>query len=429
MNQVLSTLQSVWNSRQVRDKLLTTLVLTALFRFLAHIPLSGVDIAQLQALFAQNQILGVLNIFSGGTLANFSVMAVGISPFITASILVQISGVFLPTIKEMQRESEASRAQLNQYIRFLTVPVGIMQSLSLLFLLRSQNLLTATDPQDFIAMILALVAGSAVVMWIGEMITRSGLGNGMSWIIFVGIISQIPTSILQTWVLRETVGLTILLAVGVGLVAVLGSVIFIQEAIRPIPITQARRQRGASTYGSSLSHIPIKVTQFGVMPVIFALPVLTIPTTIGQLILNFSRSPEILVNWARQWQIWFTPGNTTYNVLYFLLVFAFTFFSIFVYFQPKEFAEDLKKSGTYVPGVRPGKPTAELLMRVLLRVSFIGGLYLGVVALLPLLAQSTTGLNTLTIGGTGLLIVVSVVVETLREVQAQLVHDRYEQYL
>lgn len=413
----------------MRDQLLATIALTVLFRFLAHIPLFGVDVAQLRQLFASNQFLGVLNIFSGGTLANFSLMAVGISPYITASILVQVSGLFFPKIKEMQRESDATRAQLSMITRYLTVPIAVLQSLSLLFLLRSQNLLTATAPVEFMVMILSLVAGAMVVMWIGELITKHGVGNGISWIIFVGIISQIPVSFSQTWSLRSAVGSAALLGMALGLAALVVSVVFMQEAVRRIPIQQARRQRGTSSYGSSMSHIPIKVTQFGVMPIIFALPVLTLPSTLGTLLLNVPQTPGWLVAMARNWQVWFNPASPVYNTLYFILVFAFTFFSIFVYFQPKDFAEDLKKSGTFVPGVRPGKPTAQLLMNVLLRVSFIGGLYLGVVAVLPLVAQNATGINTLSIGGTGLLIVVSVVLETMRQVQAQLVHDQYDQYL
>ncbi len=429
MKRIVETFRSIWNSRQVRDQLFATLGLSILFRFLAHIPLSGVDTSQLQQLFSSNQLLGVLNIFSGGTLENFSLLAVGIGPYITASILVQISGLFFPKIKEMQRESDATRAQLSQITRFLTVPAAVMQSLSLLFLLRSQNLLTATSPIEFMMMMLSLVAGAMVVMWIGELITKHGIGNGISWVIFIGIVSQIPVSITQSWALRDIVGATALWGMVIGLSALVISVVFMQEAIRRIPIQQARRQKGSNAYGGSLSHLPIKVIQFGVMPIIFALPVLSLPSTVGTLLLNFPQTPLWLVEMARDWQIWFNPASNIYNILYFILVFAFTFFSIFVYFQPKDFAEDLKKSGTFVPGVRPGKPTAQLLMNVLLRVSFIGGLYLAVIAVLPLLAQNATGINTLTIGGTGLLIVVSVVMETMRTVQSQLVHDQYDKYL
>ena len=206
------------------------------------------------------------------------------------------------------------------------------------------------------------------------------------------------------------------------------SVVFMQQAVRRVPIQQAKRQRGSAVYGGSMSHVPIRVTQFGVMPIIFALPILSLPTTLATLVLNLD-VPSWLASLARQAQALFTPGSDFYTLLYFTFVFAFTFFAIFVYFNPKEFAEDLKKSGAFVPGVRPGKPTAQLLMRVLLRISFIGGLYLAVVAVLPLLAQRYSGATTLTLGGTGLLIVVSVVLDTLKQVQSQLVHDRYEEYV
>lgn len=428
MNALVSTLRSVWRSRSIRGKLAVTLALTALFRFLAHVPLLGVNTEALKSIFSDNQFLGVLNIFSGGTLANFSILAVGVSPYITASIIMQVAGVFFPKLKEMQRESEATRAQVTQWTRFLSVPVGVLQSLSLLLLLRTQGLITATQPADFIAMILSLVAGSLVVMWVGELLTRHGIGNGMSWLIFIGIISQIPISLSQTWALRSLVELPWMIALIVGAVLVILSVIITQEALRKVPIQQARRQRGTSEYTATLSYLPLKVTQFGVMPVIFALPILSLPPTIANLMLGLDLPTQVL-NAIRPWQIWFAPGSTIYNVLYFVLVFAFTFFSIAVYFQPTQFAKDLKKSGTFIPGIRPGGPTAEFLLRTLLRLSFLGGTYLGVVALLPILAQNLTGITTLTIGGTGILIVVSVVLETVRSVQAQLVHDQYETYL
>ena len=429
MKRALAVIRSLWTSRPIRAKLIATLSLTALFRLFAHVPLAGVDVEKLKAIFQQSQFLGILDIFSGGTLANFSVMAVGISPYITASILVQMSGLFFPKIKEMQKDSESSRAQLTQWTRLLTVPIGILQSLSLLFLLRSQSLLTATAPQDFMVMILSLVAGSLIVMWIGELLTRYGLGNGTSWVIFIGIVSQIPTAFSQTWQLRDTVNPTYLILLLVGVIGGLLSVVFMNEAVRRVPIQQAKRIRGSHMYGGGMSHVPIKVNQFGVMPVIFALPLLTLPTTIATLILNAQNLPSGLVDLARSLQIWFAPGSTTYNFLYFGFVFFFTFFSIFIYFNPKDFAEDLKKSGTYIPAIRPGKPTADYLTRILTRVSFIGGLYLAVVALLPILAQQATGVTTLTVGGTGLLIVVSVVLEIARQLEAQLVQDRYEQYI
>jgi preprotein translocase subunit SecY len=428
VKKVLQILRGLWWSKDLRQKLLATLGLTAFFRLIAFVPLFGVNVEQLRTILENNQFLGILNIFSGGTLTNFSIAAVGISPYITSSIMLQVAGLFIPRLKEMQKESEASRAQIQQWTRFLSVPIGVVQSLSLLFLLRSQNLLTATSPMDFVAIILSLVAGSLVVMWIGELLTKHGVGNGTSWIIFVGIISSIPQSIAQTFALRDFLGLGVVLGLGAALLALMASVVFMQQAVRRIPIQQAKRQRGSAMYGGSMSHVPIRVTQFGVMPIIFALPVLTLPSTLASLILNVD-VPGWLANVARQAQTLFTPGSSFYTTLYFIFVFAFTFFAIFVYFNPKEFAEDLKKSGAFVPGVRPGKPTSKLLLRVLLRISFIGGLYLAVVAVLPLLAQQYTGSSTLTLGGTGLLIVVSVVLDTLQQVQSQLVHDRYEEYV
>jgi preprotein translocase subunit SecY len=424
---VLSTIRGLWWSRTLRGKLLATVGILVIFRFFAHVPLNGVDLAKLQALFASNQFLGVMDIFAGGTLARFSVTAVGMSPYITASIILQVAGLVLPKLKEMQRESEATRAQIQQWTRLLTVPVAVVQSLSLLLLLRSQGLLNSPTPLAMASMILSLVIGALIVMWLGELVTKHGVGNGISLMIFAGIISQIPTSLIQTWQLRSLVDVSTFLALAAGMALVLLSVVFMTEAARRIPIQQAKRVRGGSVYGGNLSFLPIKVNQFGVMPIIFALPVLSLPSTLAPIILGLN-VPTAVANMVRSIQIVMAPGSVLYEVLYFVFIFAFTFFSIVVYFQPKDFAEDLKKSGTYIPGIRPGAPTAQYLWRLLVRLSFLGGLYLAVVAILPMIAQKSTGITTLSLGGTGLLIVVSVVLEIAQTMQSQLIHDQYEKY-
>lgn len=428
MNFAWQTLVSLWRAPSVRRKIIITIALIALFRLLAHIPLVGVDRLALQNVFANNQLLGIIDLFSGGTLSRFSVIALGVGPYITASILFQVGGLIIPQLKEMQRESDGTRAQLNQWTRLLSVPIAVVQGVSVLTLLRSVNLVTTTQPIFVMSMLGSLVAGSLLALWLGELVTKHGVGNGVSVMIFAGIVSQVPASLAQTVSASGAgiVGNSLWLAV--GLILLMVAVVYVSQAERRVPIEQARRARGTSEYGKSRSYLPLKVNQFGVMPIIFALPLLTLPVTIATAVSGWAAAPSWAIAVARDVQIWLNPSSTFYIVAYFALVFIFTFFAISVYFNPVDFSEDLKKSGTYIPTVRPGKPTAVFLQTILNRLAMGGGLYLALVAILPLLAQKATGISTLTVGGTGLLITVSVILEVVKSLESQIIHDEYDRY-
>ncbi len=402
-----------------------TLVIFAVFRLFAHLPVPAVDIDQLKSFFGGNQLLGLLNIFSGGTLANFSVMAIGINPYITASIVIQLATMLIPKLKELSKDGESGREVINQYTRFLSLPLAVLQSISVLVLLNSQGLILTSDPLKIVAMIFTLVAGTMILMWLGELITLYGIGNGISMVIFAGIVGQLPLTAIQTVSISQTAllqtGLFALLAV-----VVIASIVVMTEAVRRVHLQSARRSRGSSDYGVTSTYLPLRINQAGVLPIMFAVSLVLIPSFGARLLVQL---PNEQIKQAATWLIAnFIPGSTWYEITYFFMVFAFTYFSTAVFFDPEDLAEELKKSGAYVPGVRPGKPTAELITRIITRITLAGAIYLGIIAILPSIASKLTDNPGLTIGGTGLLIVVSVVLETVKQVQALLVTQNYDKF-
>ena len=397
------------------------------FRLLGHIPVPSVDILSLRALFAQSQLLGMIDIFSGGTLANFSILAIGINPYITASIIMQLATFLFPKLKELSKEGESGRELINQYTRLLTVPVAVIQSISVLLILNGQSLIQTTDPLHIVAMIFTLVAGSLITVWIGELITLYGIGNGISLLIFAGIVGRVPISALQTLSISQTINPFMLIFIAFMAVVVIGLMVFMNEAIRKVPIQYATRARGSRTYGGQTTHLPLRVNQAGVLPIIFAVSFMLVPSLLARV---FQQANQPFLNSiATTMTVWFQPGSVVYTIIYFVLVVAFTYFSTAVLFNPKDLAEDLKKSGAFIPGMRPGKPTENYLTYVITRITIAGAVFLGVVAILPSIAQQFTGISTLTIGGTGLLIVVSVVLETAKQLQSMLVAQHYERFL
>jgi preprotein translocase subunit SecY len=423
----LNTLiKDFFRNPQLRRKLLFTLGILLVFRLLAHVPVPGVDLVQLKSIFASSQFLSLLNIFSGGTLANFSVMAVGINPYITASIVIQLATMVLPQLKEMQKDGESGRERLNQYTRLLAVPLAVVQSISVLALLNSQQLLIATNPVALVALILTLVAGSMILMWLGELVTEYGIGNGISMVLFAGIVSQLPVAAAQMlsvttdqqWI---TLGSTLIV-----FLAVMGLIVFMNEAIRKVQISYAKRMRGERAYGGQTTHLPIRVNVTGVLPIIFAVSVMLVPPFLGRLLLGTGN--PMFIDWGQKISLWFSQTSPIYMVTYFLIVVVFTFFSALVFFNAEDISEELKKSGAFIPGVRPGAATKKFLEFVVSRITFAGALFLGFIALLPSVAQAVTGIQSLAIGGTSVLIVVSVVLETAKQVQSQLVGQNYDQY-
>lgn len=427
MKYTLAFLKKIISSRTVKRKLIFTLLIFTVFRLLANIPLPGVDTVALKQFFGGNQLFSLLNIFSGGTLSNFSVVAVGINSFITASIIMQLTALVIPKLKELQKEGESGREQVNQYTRMLSIPLAVFQSISVLVLLRSQGLLTAQDPFTIIAMVATLVAGAAVVMWLGELITLYGAGNGISMILLAGIISQLPLMIAQMGLMTST---DQMIALGFGVIvalAVMMFVVFMNEAVRRVPIQYARRIRGSRSYGGQQSFLPIKVNVTGVLPIIFAVTLMILPSFAAQLFVG--TSVPFLQQLGQWLLVHFSPTSSAYTITYFLIVFVFTYFSAVVFFNADDLSKELKKSGAYVPGIRPGAPTKKYLEFVVTRITLAGAVFLGLIAILPIIAQQLTGLQSLAVGGTSVLIVVSVILETSKQLQSHLLEHNYDKYV
>lgn len=427
MKKAVHFFKTILSSPTLRKKLLFTATIFLVFRLLAHIPVPAVDVVQLRALFASSQFLSLLNIFSGGTLNNFSIVAVGINPYITASIVMQLAGMIIPKIKELQKESESGRELINQYTRLASVPLAVIQSISVLAVLRAQGLLTTSDPLTIIGIIFTLVAGALIVMWLGELISLYGLGNGISMILLGGILSQLPVAAGQVFASTTSDQVLVTGIFAVVFLAVIGLVVFMTEAVRKVQIQYAKRIRGSRAVGGQMTHLPIKVNVAGVLPIIFAVSLMLVPSFVARL-LTASGRPE-LVDWGRNLSIWFEPTSTIYLVTYFLIVFFFTFFSALIFFNAEDLSNELKKSGAFIPGTRPGAPTKKFLEFVVSRITLAGALFLGFIAILPSLAQILTGIQSLAIGGTGVLIVVSVILETAKQAESLVIEQNYDKYI
>jgi preprotein translocase subunit SecY len=427
MNKFLSTLRNSFKSPELRQKILFTLGIFLVFRFLAHIPVAGVNIAALKNLFGQNQFLGLLDIFSGGTLSNFSIMALGLNPYINASIILQLLTMVFPKLEELSKEGDSGRKKISQYTRILTVPLAVLQAVGMYALLRSQGIINLLDPVALIAFILTMTAGTMLLVWLGELITERGIGNGISLLIFGGIVGRLPVVLGQTasTTTPETT-LNMLSFIGMGL-AVIAGIIVVNEATRQITIYYARRVRGNNTSGGQSTHLPLRLNQAGVIPIIFAVSIVLMPSLIAN-VFQTSTNPA-LKGVAETINIWFAPTSLFYNVFYFLLVVGFTFFYTAVIFNPKKISEDIQKQGGFIPGIRPGTPTAKYLNYILTRITLVGAVFLGLVAIFPEIGRLLTGVQTLLLGGTSVLIVVSVVLETYKAIEANLVMRNYEGFL
>ncbi len=429
MKYLLETLKKLYSNKELRKKFLFTALIFAVFRLFAHIPVPGVNVAQLQKLFASNQFLGFLNIFSGGTLSRFSVMAIGINPYITASIILQLATMVFPKLKEISKDGEAGRERINQYTRFLSVPLAVVQSISVLAILNSQpqRLIQTQNTLALITMILTMVAGAMMLMWLGELVTLYGLGNGISMVLFAGIVGQLPVVTAQLLSITTPDQYFTYGMIAIIFAFVIASMVLVNEAVRKVQVQYAKRVRGSRMYGGQSTHLPLKINTAGVLPIIFAVSIMLAPAFIGRLLA--SMSDQRLVQLGQQLQVWFSQSSWIYAVTYFLIVFAFTYFSTLVFFNTEDLADELKKSGAFVPGVRPGKPTQQLLNYVITRITFIGAIFLGMIAILPSLIQRFTGISSLAIGGTSLLIVVSVVLETAKTAESLLVSQNYDKYI
>jgi len=427
MNKFLSTIKKFFTIAELRKKILFTAAIFAFYRLLAHIPVPGIDTAKLSDLFSQNQLLGLLDIFSGGTLANFSIIALGLSPYINASIIMQLLGMIIPKLEELQKEGESGRAVLNQYTRLITVPLGVVQGIGIYALLRSQGLIVTQSLPGLITIILTMIGGTMLTMWLGELLTEHGIGNGISMLIFAGIVSRLPVSIAQTAATSQADQFSNLLVFGVLGIVVVAGIVMVTQAVRKVPISYAKRVRGSKVYGGQSTHLPLRINQAGVIPIIFAVSLVLLPSFLGRFL--ESAGSTTLNAIGRFLSTNFNPQSFTYNITYFLLVLGFTYFYTAIVFDPEKIADDFKKHGGFIPGIRPGKPTAEYLNYILNRITLAGALFLGAIAILPSIAQSMTDITSLTLGGTSILIVVSVILETSKQLEALLVMRNYDGFL
>ena len=425
-------LKQILTTRDIRNDILFVLAIFVAFRTLAHIPVPGVDVSGLQAFFNSNQILGLLNILTGGGLENFSVVMLGVGPYITSSIIFQLLGMIVPQLEEMQKESEAGRQRINQWTRLATVPLAFIQAYgTIMFLQRAgaaggASLLGSISFAQ-IAMVMAVVtAGTMFLMWLGELMSERHVGNGISLLIFAGIVAGLPTALLRVFSTYDSSQLiNVILFVIIALVTV-GGVVFITEGQRNIPVTYAKFARGGGAPGGGVhSHLPLRVNQAGVIPIIFAISIVLFPPLIAQF---FTESTVAFLRQGASVVIdLFNPNGAVYAALYFALVFGFTYFYTAVIFKPDQISENLQRQGGFIPGIRPGAETSRYLAQVSNRILFAGALFLGVIAILPIILQNFTGTN-LVIGGTSLLIVVSVVIETVKQINAQLIMRDYERF-
>ncbi|MEI6510659.1 MAG: preprotein translocase subunit SecY [Candidatus Uhrbacteria bacterium] len=417
----------VWKTKEVRNSLLFIFAMLVIFRVAAHIPVPGVDPSALVNYFQGNQFFGLLNIFSGGTLQHFSIVALGLAPFITSSIIFQLLGMIIPKLEEMQKE-EQGRQRINQWSRVLTVPLALLQGYGLVLLFNQQSgakLFTAGTADLFTTVLVmgTLTAGTIFLMWMGELISEKNLGNGTSILIFAGIIAGLPNYFGQSLALYDGSQMITAIIFAILVVVTLGAVVVMHEAQRNIPVQYARQTRGTRLSGAVPSNLPIKLNIAGVIPIIFAISIILFPRVIAQFFLN-ARTEALRT--AAQWVLQVFQNQLVYGIIYFGLVFAFTYFYTSVIFHPDRVAENLQKQSGFIPGIRPGKPTAEYIAWVTNRVLLVGAVFLSMIAILPLVAQQVTGNASLVIGGTSVLIVVNVVIETMKQMEAQMSMHEYD---
>src|SRR5574343_17537 len=419
MNKIISKIKQIFSIPDLRKKIIIVAVLLVAFRLFAAVPVPDVDATKLKAIFSSNQLLGILNLFSGGTMGNLSIVMLGVGPYITATIIMQLLTMIFPKMKEMyHEEGEAGRMKFNQITRYLTIPLSLVQAYAYLNILVSQKALSALAFPTMIKDIILITAGTMLVMWIGELISEYKIGNGISLIIFAGIISRIPNTIRTAIISYQPSMLTGYIAFLVVAIVIIAGVVIVNEAERKVPVSYAKRVRGNRMFGGVSTYLPLKVNQAGVIPIIFAISIMLFPQFIGQ-IFAVIKSPWALN--VSNFLIKLFQNQVIYSGLYFVLVLLFTYFYTMVTFDPKEISQNLQKNGGFVPGIRPGQPTATFLSQVLNRITMVGALFLGLIAVLPSILVGVTGNQSLTIGGTSVLIVVSVALETYKQIESQLV--------
>ncbi len=426
---MLQTLRNAWKIEELRKKILFTLVIILLYRLGNAIPVPDVNIALLNAYFAQQQstILGLLDVMSGGAFSNATIFALSIQPYINASIIIQLLCIAIPSLERLSKEGgEEGRKKIASITRYATVAIGLIQGFAYYMLIKNNNMLNA-DAQGIwsaIVIILTFTSGSALIMWLGEQITEFGIGNGISMILFASIISRLPTSLITT-VRNITAGKLqwwLALLMLIGAIAMIVLIVYVNDAERRIPVQYAKRVVGRKMYGGQSTHLPMKVNMSGVMPIIFAQSIASVPATI----VAFTGKTDGWVN------TWFSNNSIPYAIIYFLLIIFFAYFYSTIQFNPVEVANNLKKNGGYIPGFRPGKPTSEFIQKVLNKITLFGAIYLGIIAIVPILIShfsNAAALTGLSLGGTSIIIVVGVALETVRALEAQMLMRNYKGFL
>jgi preprotein translocase subunit SecY len=426
---LIESLVTAFRAPDIRRKILFTLGILLIFRVLTNVPVAGVDQAQLANLFNSNQLLGLLDLFSGGGLATASIIGMGVNPYINASIIMQLMQGVIPSLGELAREGEYGRNRINQYTRLLTVPMAFAQGYGFSVLLQANNVIDPSPLFSFetLSLLLSFTAGTILLMWLGELISERGLGNGISFIIFAGIVGRLPDNAAP--IITGPDGLLrIIPFIIIGIVVIAG-VVFINEGQRRVPVQYASRVRGRRMYQGQTQYLPLKVTMAGVIPIIFAISILLFPAQIAQ---YFTASSIDWVRSAAEFVVANLSSNNplVYGVLYFVLVVFFTYFYTAFQFRPDQTADFLRKNGGFIPGIRPGKPTEEFLSRITNRITLGGALFLATLAVLPLVVSTAIpGTSDLQLGGTSILIVVSVVVETMKQLEAQMLMRHYEGFI
>jgi len=423
METLVRKLKMIVQDSTLRRKVLFVLVALVIFRLLANIPIPAAAGQNIGALLANDQALGFLNLLTGGGLSAVSIVMLGVGPYITASIIMQLLTMMSPKIKQMQsEEGEMGRRKMTQYSRLLTVPLSLMQGYGLIAYLTQQGILVGLTPFEIFTNTIIVAAGSMLLMWIGELISEFGIGNGVSLLIFAGIVSSIPATVGQLLFSFDVSQIPVYIAALVSTILLIGAVVYMTEAERPVPITYAKQVRGNHTTGGTMTYLPLRLNQAGVIPIIFALSILVFPTVVANALSTMGEGTVQTVALFIQKVL----SNAWINgALYFGLVFVFTFFYTAVTFDPEAISNNLQKNGAFIPGIRPGASTAEYLSKILTRITLVGAVFLGLIAVLPLVMQNLTKIASLSIGGTALLIIVSVVLDLVKKIDAQITMREY----
>jgi preprotein translocase subunit SecY len=418
-------ISTIWHYKDLRNAILYVLGMLIVFRVAAHIPLPGINLEGLKNFFGQNQVFGLLNVLSGGAMERFSIVAMGVGPYITASIIFQLLTMIVPSLERLAKEGQSGQQKINQYTRIATVPVGILQAYALISLLQrsTQGVVMIAGFWQIAVTVVVLSAGTMFLMWLGELVTEKKVGNGISLIIFAGIVSDIPSSIQKLFVTFDPSQILNFAALAILAVITVVGVVILNEGQRNIPVSYARRIRGMRMYGGTDTYLPLRVNQAGMIPIIFAVSLVLVPPLVGQFL---TQVKNVTIASSGQFLINLFQNQLFYGILYFLLVVAFTYFYTSIIFKPDQISEHLQQQGGFVPGVRPGKNTADFLGKISNRIMLAGALSLGLIAILPLITQGVLGVTALTVGGASLLIVVSVVIDTVKQIEAQIAMREYE---